>query len=175
MVKRGADAVAGEEFAVEEVEAEGVENLVLDDALEGAGTVSGVVAFAGEEIPGGFVEIEEDILFFEAGQKAAQLDIDNARYLPVVEPVKNDGFVDAVEKFRAEMAPECFRDTSVALGFVQILHDVLAADIRGQDDDGIFEIDGAALAIGDAAIVEHLKEDIENIVVGLLDFIEKND
>src|SRR5436190_2336139 len=47
-------------------------------------------------------------------------------------------------------------------------------DVAGHDDDGIFEIYGAALAIGKPAIIEHLEEDIKNIMVRFFNFIEQH-
>jgi len=41
----------------------------------------------------------------------------------------------------------------------------LRTDVRGHDDNCILEIDRASLAVGDPSIVEHLQEDIENVVV----------
>ena len=40
-------------------------------------------------------------------------------------------------------------------------------------DERVSEIHRAALAIGEAAIVEHLEQHIEDVVVRLLDFIEQ--
>ena len=41
--------------------------------------------------------------------------------------------------------------------------------------DGVFEIDGAALAVGDAAVVEHLEEDVEDLGMGFFDLVEEDD
>jgi hypothetical protein len=42
-------------------------------------------------------------------------------------------------------------------------------------DDRVFEIDGAALAVGEAAIVEDLEQDVEDVVIGLFHFVEEHD
>jgi hypothetical protein len=65
------DVVAFAEVAVEDFEAEGVEDLALDDALQGAGSVGGVVAFLAEEELGGVVEREGDVLLGEASEEAS--------------------------------------------------------------------------------------------------------
>jgi len=49
------------------------------------------------------------------------------------------------------------------------------AEVRGEDDDGVLEVHGAALRIGDAAVVEHLEQDVEDIRVRLLDLVEEDD
>ena len=58
--------------------------------------------------------------------------------------------------------------------FAGELLDVLAAEVRCHDDDGVFEIDGAPLAIGHAAIFEQLQQRVEHVGVGLLDFVEQH-
>ena len=47
------------------------------------------------------------------------------------------------------------------------------AEIRGHDHDGVLEVDRAALRIGEAAVVEDLEEDVEDVGVRLLDLVEE--
>jgi hypothetical protein len=54
------------------------------------------------------------------------------------------------------------------------LLDELRAEVRGHHDHGVAEIHGAALAIGQAAIVEHLQQHVEHVRMRLLDFIEQD-
>ena len=42
-------------------------------------------------------------------------------------------------------------------------------------EDRVLEVDGAALGVGQPAIVEHLQQDVENIRVRLLDLVEEDD
>jgi hypothetical protein len=51
----GSDVVAFTKVAVEDFEAQGIEDLSLDDALEGPSAIGGVVALLGEEELGGVV------------------------------------------------------------------------------------------------------------------------
>jgi len=37
-----------------------------------------------------------------------------------------------------------------------------------------FEVDRAALAVGEAAVVEYLQQDVEDVRVRLLDFVEQD-
>ena len=50
----------------------------------------------------------------------------------------------------------------------------LRPDVRGHDDDRVAEIDGAAVAVGEPAVVEHLQEHVEDVGVGLLDLVEQH-
>ena len=50
-----------------------------------------------------------------------------------------------------------------------------ARDVRGHDQHGVLEVDRAALAVGQAAVVHHLQQDVEDVGVGLLDLVEQDD
>jgi len=54
------------------------------------------------------------------------------------------------------------------------LHDVVGTEVRCHHDDGVLEVDGTALAVGQAAIVKHLQQHVEHVLVGLLDFVEQH-
>ena len=49
-----------------------------------------------------------------------------------------------------------------------------ARDVRGHDQHGVAEVDRAALAVGQAAVVHHLQQDVEDVGVGLLDLVEQD-
>ena len=51
----------------------------------------------------------------------------------------------------------------------------MRADVRGHDDHGVAEVDRAALAVGQPAVVEQLQEDVEDLRVRLLDLVEQDD
>src|SRR5882757_2956516 len=53
------------------------------------------------------------------------------------------------------------------------LHDQLAPDIGGEDDQGVLEIDLSTVAIFHDALVEHLEENLMHVGMGLLDFVEQ--
>ncbi len=47
--------------------------------------------------------------------------------------------------------------------------------VRGHDQHGVAEVDRAALAVGEAPVVEHLEQDVEHVGVRLLDLVEQHD
>ena len=93
--------------------------------------------------------------------------------------MEQDGFVDAVEELGAEMC------LSISLTAASTSHSGASlhasfwiswrADVAGHDDDGVLEIHGAALAVGEPAVVEDLKQHVEHIAMGLFDFVEQDD
>ena len=90
--------------------------------------------------------------------------------------VEDNRLVDAVEKLREEVLPQGGGDP-----FMDLLggsrpgqvHDCLAADVRRHHHDGVREVDGPPLAVGEASIVEQLQQDVEDVAVRLLDFVEQ--
>ncbi len=50
----------------------------------------------------------------------------------------------------------------------------VARQVGGHDEHGVGEVDRAALAVGEAAVVEHLQQDVEHVGVGLLDLVEQH-
>ena len=50
-----------------------------------------------------------------------------------------------------------------------------AGNVRGHDQHGVLEADGAALAVGQAAVVHHLQQRVEDVGVRLLDLVEQHD
>ena len=48
------------------------------------------------------------------------------------------------------------------------------AEVGRQDQDRVAEVDRAALAVGQPALVEHLQQHVEHVRVGLLDLVEQD-
>jgi len=46
---------------------------------------------------------------------------------------------------------------------------------RGHDDDRVLEVHPVAQAVGEMAVLEHLQQDVEDIGMRLLDFVEQHD
>ena len=53
--------------------------------------------------------------------------------------------------------------------------DLAGTDVARHDDDGVAEVDLAPLAVGEAALLEDLEQDVEEVGVGLLDLVEEHD
>ena len=53
--------------------------------------------------------------------------------------------------------------------------DLLRADVRGHDDDGVAEVDLAALGVGQVAVLHDLEQHVERFRVRLLDLVEQDD
>ena len=105
--------------------------------------------------------------------------------------MEDDDFVDAVEKLRPESLLDFFEHfvlhPLVALIFVfrgallRAEADVgrrrhaRGADVGRHNDDAVFEIDLTPLGVGQAPVVEHLQQQVEDVGVRLFDFVEQHD
>ncbi len=49
------------------------------------------------------------------------------------------------------------------------------ADVGRHDDQDVFEVDDAALRVGQAAVFEHLQQQVEDVRMRLFDFVEQHD
>ena len=97
---------------------------------------------------------------------------------PALKPVEQDDLVQPVQELGPEMAADDLHHLRLGLldrlVFAE-LRQILGAKVRGQDDDGVGEVDGSALSIGEAPVVEHLEKHVEDVAVRLLDLVEKDD
>ena len=56
----------------------------------------------------------------------------------------------------------------------QRVDEELRTEVRRHHEDDVAEVDRASLAVGQAAVVEDLQEDVERLGVGLLDLVEQD-
>ena len=92
-----------------------------------------------------------------------------------VECVENYGLVDAVQELGAEVVFQLAHH-----GFLDVLRilpdhalDQVRTDVAGHHDHGVLEVHGAALAVGQTAIVQHLQQHIEHVRMRLLHFVQQ--
>src|SRR5699024_4035283 len=105
------------------------------------------------------------------------------------ELVEDHDLVDTVEELGAEVLLQLVMDlvlhalvlgVGVRLGGTGEAHadglrDVLRAQVRGEDEHGVLEVDDTTLTVGEAAVLEDLQEGVVDLLVGLLDLVEKHD
>jgi hypothetical protein len=95
---------------------------------------------------------------------------DNADYIVARQPAEQEDLVESVQELRAERGAHRLHDLPahridrLVLGQAR---EVLAPEVRGQHDQGVAEIDSAALPVCQPPVVEHLQQDVEHIGVGL--------
>ena len=99
--------------------------------------------------------------------------------------VEDDDVVDAVEELRPEVLLQLVVDLllhplvvvlAAALGEAEAdrLGDVGGAEVRGEDQHGVLEVDRATLTVGQATVLEDLQQGVVDLLVRLLDLVEQH-
>src|SRR5271166_4144059 len=167
---------------------------VLDQPADGApqrpGAERRIPAFLGDELASGFGRLERHVLVLQLLDDLGELEPHDLLDLRDVERVEDDDFVDAVEELGPEDVLDLFQDLVlhplVAHGRrafflhrpeadVGVLLQPERADVARHDDDGVFEVDRAALRVGEPAVFEDLQQQVEDVRMRLLDLIEQHD
>ena len=110
--------------------------------------------------------MEADPPFVEQAAEVAELDVDDVLHLGATEAVEEDDLVEPVEELRAEGLAHHLHDGCARVlgdGAFGEVGEVLGAQVRGEDDEGVAKIDGPPLPVGEPAVVEHLEEDVEHV------------
>ncbi|MNI18250.1 hypothetical protein D3C73_716520 [compost metagenome] len=91
--------------------------------------------------------------------------------------MEHHSLVDPVDELRAEAAGQQLHQQGLHLLVVLlgvVLLDQIRAEVGGHDHHCVAEVHGAALTIGQAAIVQHLQQDVEHIRVRLLNLVQQD-
>ena len=152
-------------------------HLLLDHALQGPRAVGRVVALVGEPRARRVVQLQGELAVGEQLLQPADLDVDDRRHLIAPQAVEQDDLVDAVQELGPELGAHLRHDVGphgVHVLALLLVGEELRADVGRHDDQRVLEVDGAALAVGQAAVVEHLQEHVEHVRVRLLDLVEQH-
>ena len=150
-------------------------DLGLDDPLEGPRAVDGVVASLGEKIPGRGGELEPELAVAQPCLEPRELDVDDRAQIGARQRVEDDHVIDPVQELGTEVLAQrlehvaAHRLVRFGIRTAAMSGHELAPQVGGHDDDGVLEVDRAALAIGQPTVVEDLEQHVEDVVVGLLD------
>jgi hypothetical protein len=118
-----------------------------------------------------------------SGQRAAhflQSKVNDLEQLLFAERIKDNDFVNAVEEFRLEVNSQGIHYLLARLlripgGARRFRGQRQQVDVGSHDEDGVAEVDRAAFAVREAAVVHDLQKDVEDIAVSFLDLVKKHD
>src|SRR5919199_296896 len=180
------DDLAGLELAVEDLLGQGVLDVALDRAAQRAGPQDGVVALRRQQHLGRGRELDAHVLVPEALVDPGDHQVDDLDDLLLRQLREDDRVVDAVEELRTEVLLELVLDLvlhPLVAGLrvvarlephLHTLGDVPRAEVRRHDDDGVLEVDLAALAVGQATVLQDLQQRVEDVGVSLLDLVDED-
>ena len=112
-----------------------------------------------------------------------ELQLDDGADLLAPQRMEDDDLVDAVDELGPEMAAHHVHDLPAQPRLVLLVDgaqaelalDQLRAEIARRDHDRVGEVDDPALAVGEPAVVEDLKQDVVDVRMRLLDLVEQHD
>mmetsp|Transcript_28368 Transcript_28368/g.74981 ORF Transcript_28368/g.74981 Transcript_28368/m.74981 type:complete len:474 (+) Transcript_28368:94-1515(+) len=151
----------------------------LHDALERARAKLRIVSEVGEDAAGSVVDEQLNAARVEPPLQPPDLQPHDVIELPAAERVEDDGFIESVEEFGAVAGAQFVEHSQAHLFLLEGVGtcggDGRATDVGGEDDDGVLEVDGASLTVGEPPVVEHLQQHVEDLRMGLVHLIEEDD
>ena len=95
----------------------------------------------------------------------------------LTERVEHHHFVNTVDEFGTEIVFHIGHHSGFH-SFIRRIRtqflNVLAADVARHHHHGVFEVHRAALAVGQAAVIQYLQQDIEHVRMRFFHFIQQN-
>ena len=100
--------------------------------------------------------------------------------------MEHDDLVNAVQELGAEVLLQLVGNLRLHLFIagglvpgpreaeVDALADVAGTEVGGHHDDGVLEVHHTALCVREATLIEDLQQRVEDVRVGLLDFVEQH-
>jgi hypothetical protein len=92
-------------FPFQDIDAQRIKQIALDDSFQRASAVNRIVTFAGEKRFGSVRQFESDVLLSEAFGKTANLYLNDLFQITFRKPIEDDDLVNPIQKFRAKMCP----------------------------------------------------------------------
>ena len=153
------DRIALREPTLEQLEGKRILDEALDRTLQRPCAIRGIPTLLRKQFLGGVSDLELDPALAQALAESRQLQLDDLRQLLARQRLERDDLVHAIQELRPEAIAQL----------------VLRADVRGHDDHRVAKVDGAALAVRQASVVEQLQQHVEDLGVRLLDLVEEDD
>ena len=153
-------------------------HLLLDDALQRPRAVGRVVALLGQPFArrsrrARARSCDRSRSFFSRSSWMSTIASICSRFSRWKRITSSTRFRNSGRKFARTTAITCSRTASTSSVSFRLTR-ILGAEIGGHDDQRVAEIDRAALPVGQAAVVEHLQQHVEDVRVRLLDLVEED-
>ena len=91
---------------------------------------------------------------------------------------EDDDLIDTINELRREVVADRAHDEFAGSGldgaFAHVVEES-RTEVARHDDDGVAEVDDAALAVREPSVVEHLQEELVELARRLLDLVDEHD
>ena len=152
---------------------------MLQEPLEGTGTIDRVITAVHDEVLGGIGEPQTQLTIRQTLLQISNQQINDLLGLFLLQGLVEYDLIQPVEELGTELLPQqLFHFSPGGFGDVAILvdavQDIGRAQVGGEDNDGILEVHCPALGVGDPTVIQYLEQDIEYIRVCLFDLIKEH-
>src|SRR5262249_37043132 len=152
------DSIAFSKIALENFDGQRILDQSLDRSFHWPRAVNRVLTLVGKHCFGPFGIIKDHFSAPQVLAKSPELDLDNRLDFLATQAVEDNYLIDSIQEFRLESVAQRRHDLPLhffAVGASQIL-DILAAEVRGHNDNRVLAIYGLALTIGHGSVFEDL-------------------
>src|SRR5215475_13594768 len=170
------DTIAFSKISLENFDGQRILDQSLDRSFQRPRAINRVITLVGKQCFGPIGNIKDHFSARQVLTQPPELDLDNRLDFLAAQVVEDNNLIDSIQEFRLEGVAQRRHDLPLHFFVVyasQIL-DILAAEVRGHNDNRVLEIDGPALTIGHAAVFEDLQQGVKHVRVGLFDFVEQH-
>ena len=152
--------------------------MFLNGAPQGPGPVDGVMAHGGQPVVGLRSEHQVQATLLQPLLEMGDLKFHDPTQFLLPEGMEDDDLVDAVEKLGTEVGPQGLFDPGFHLPMAAVvtgqIQNGLAGNVAGEDHDAVRKVHRPALAIRDAAVVQHLEQHVEHLGMGFLHLVQQD-
>jgi hypothetical protein len=157
--------------------------MALNGTPQGPSTVRSVVTLLRQPFLGAVVDFEGNTALTHLLVQAQEHDVHNLLDVIHIQRMEHNGFVNTIEKFGVEGLFQFVHDAlfhlrerhvfSVLLeAYGRVLFDHPRAQIRSHDQDHVLEVNLAAVAIREMAVVHDLEQHVIDVWMGLFNFVQ---
>eukprot|EP00754_Rhynchopus_humris_P050990 Rhum_TRINITY_DN9268_c0_g1::Rhum_TRINITY_DN9268_c0_g1_i1::g.32612::m.32612 len=154
------------------------DQLLVEHTLQLPGPVHGRPALVREVVVHVLVHRECHVLVLQQLLDVGEEQADDVVDVVLAQPVEHHNLVEPVDELGRQ--PRLDRPHHVGPDALEVvlerqLCDDLGAEVAGEDDDGVLEVDLAALAVCEVSLVEDLQQHVGHRDVALLKLVEEHD
>ena len=159
-------------------DASGFCSAALDHPLQRPRAVGAVVALARQPLERAAIQLQPDLAIGQQLAQVLQLDLHDRRHVAALQPAEQDDLVQPVE----ELGPEVLRaprvitwPCTIAVGSPSgCAASTSLPRLEVSTMMRVLEVHRAALAVGQPAVVQHLQQHVEHVLMRLLDLVEQD-
>ena len=147
----------------------------MHQSSKGSGAVDRVESGVDQPLLGVLSQLDRNAALIQTSLELLDLDPSDTHEFLTIQRIEHDHRVESVQELRPELLPD--NSEHLILAFIERhvgVNQELRTHIGREDHDRIAEVHRATLPIGETAVIENLKQHVEDFRVSFLHFVEQN-